>query len=169
MTAMLKTEKVVKGRQVRRLANPREIVDYNFDFAARSLGLMTRSKGFSRSPSGRSKSPSAWTMAPSKSSRAAACSTKELAGPFKGGIRYRPDLNQHGVRALAEAITMGGSCFEVHCNHSVSQRISKSRPAIQKLRGAPLHRWQSPQDGLSSSPRKSHKSAPSRPSQRRYA
>lgn len=39
MTVMLKTETLIEKMQIHRVANPHEIVDYNFDLAASSLGL----------------------------------------------------------------------------------------------------------------------------------
>ena len=50
MTVMLKTETLIEKKQVHRVANPREIVDYNFDLAASSLGLSESQRRLLKEP-----------------------------------------------------------------------------------------------------------------------
>ena len=50
MTVMLKTETLMEREQIHHLANPREIVDYNFDLAASSLGLSESQRRLLKEP-----------------------------------------------------------------------------------------------------------------------
>ncbi|MBS1842088.1 MAG: glutamate dehydrogenase [Acidobacteria bacterium] len=109
------------------LANPREIVDYNFDVAARSLGLSESQKGLLKEPFReiKVKLPVRMDDGTVRIFQGYRVQHNGARGPFKGGIRYSPDVNEHEVRALAEAMTwktalanipFGGAKGGVNCD-----------------------------------------------------
>lgn len=107
MTVMLKTETLIERKQDHRLANPREIVDYNFDRAASSLGLSESQRRLLKEPFREMtvKVPVRMDDGSLQIFQGYRVQHNGARGPFKGGIRYSPDVNQAEVRALAEVMT----------------------------------------------------------------
>lgn len=127
MTLMLKTETLVELEQDHRLANPREIVDYNFDLAASSLGLSESQRRLLKEPFREIsvKVPVRMDDGSLQIFQGYRVQHNGARGPFNGGIRYSPNLNQTEVRAMAEVMTwktaladipFGGAKGGVNCD-----------------------------------------------------
>jgi glutamate dehydrogenase (NAD(P)+) len=127
MTVMLKTETLMPGEQIHRLANPREIVDYNFDLAAGSLGLSESQRRLLKEPFRvvTVKIPVRMDDGALQIFQGYRVQHNGARGPFKGGIRYSPNVDEAEVRALAEVMTwktaladipFGGAKGGVNCD-----------------------------------------------------
>jgi glutamate dehydrogenase (NAD(P)+) len=127
MTVMLKTETLMEREQINRLANPREIVDYNFDLAASSLGLSESQRRLLKEPFRvvTVKIPVRMDDGALQIFQGYRVQHNGARGPFKGGIRYSPNVDEAEVRALAEVMTwktaladipFGGAKGGVNCD-----------------------------------------------------
>ena len=127
MTVMLKTETLMEREQINRLANPREIVDYNFDLAASSLGLSESQRRLLKEPFRvvTIKIPVRMDDGALQIFQGYRVQHNGARGPFKGGIRYSPNVDEAEVRALAEVMTwktaladipFGGAKGGVNCD-----------------------------------------------------
>lgn len=141
MTVMLKAETLVEAQRIPRQANPREIVDYNFDVAARSVGLNESQKRLLKEPFReiKVKLPVRMDDGTVRIFQGYRVQHNGARGPFKGGIRYSPDVNEHEVRALAEAMTwktalanipFGGAkggvdCDPLHLSQGELERLTR--------------------------------------------
>jgi glutamate dehydrogenase (NAD(P)+) len=114
--------------------NPQAIVDYNFDRAARHLGLNASQRRLLKEPFREVsvKVPVRMDDGTLEIFRGYRVQHNGARGPFKGGIRYSPDVNEDEVRALAEAMTwktaladipFGGAKGGVNCD---PLRLSKA-------------------------------------------
>lgn len=127
MTVMLKTETLIEKEQDHRLANPRETADYNFDRAATSLGLSESQRRLLKEPFREVsvKIPVRMDDGSLQIFQGYRVQHNGARGPFKGGIRYSPNVDQAEVRALAEVMTwktaladipFGGAKGGVNCD-----------------------------------------------------
>jgi glutamate dehydrogenase (NAD(P)+) len=127
MTVMLKTETLMPRKQIHRLTNPREIVDYNFDLAAGSLGLSESHRRLLKEPFRvvTVKIPVRMDDGGLQIFQGYRVQHNGARGPFKGGIRYSPNVDEAEVRALAEVMTwktaladipFGGAKGGVNCD-----------------------------------------------------
>jgi glutamate dehydrogenase (NAD(P)+) len=126
---MIGTALIAEKEQTRRAPNPREIVDYNFDVAARSLGLGESQKRLLKQPfrEVKVKVPVRMDDGTVEIFQGYRVQHNGARGPFKGGIRYSPQVDEAEVRALAEAMTwktalanipFGGAKGGVNCDPS---------------------------------------------------
>jgi glutamate dehydrogenase (NAD(P)+) len=122
-----------RGLETREM-NPQAIVDYNFDRAARHLGLNASQRRLLKEPFREVsvKVPVRMDDGTLEIFRGYRVQHNGARGPFKGGIRYSPDVNEDEVRALAEAMTwktaladipFGGAKGGVNCD---PLRLSKA-------------------------------------------
>lgn len=104
---MLQTALIAEKEQPHRAQNPREVVDYNFDVATRSLGLSESQRRLLKEPfrEVKVKLPVRMDDGTLRVFQGYRVQHNGARGPFKGGIRYSPDVNEDEVRALAEAMT----------------------------------------------------------------
>jgi glutamate dehydrogenase (NAD(P)+) len=107
---MLKTETLMEREQINRLANPREIVDYNFDLAASSLGLSESQRRLLKEPF---RVPVRMDDGALQIFQGYRVQHNGARGPFKGGIRYSPNVDEAEVRALAEVMTWKTALAEI--------------------------------------------------------
>lgn len=109
------------------VANPREIVDRNFDLAAESLGLSKEEKILLKTPFREMKVevPVRMEDGSLKIFVGYRIQHDSARGPAKGGIRYHPAVDEDEMRALAEAMTwktalvntpFGGAKGGVNCD-----------------------------------------------------
>lgn len=128
-TALIAT----RGLETREM-NPQAIVDYNFDRAARHLGLNASQQRLLKEPFREVsvKVPVRMDDGTLEIFRGYRVQHNGARGPFKGGIRFSPDVNEDEVRALAKAMTwktaladipFGGAKGGVNCD---PLRLSKA-------------------------------------------
>jgi glutamate dehydrogenase (NAD(P)+) len=131
---MMQTALIAARGQEAREMNPQAIVDYNFDRAARHLGLNASQRRLLKEPFREVsvKVPVRMDDGTLEIFRGYRVQHNGARGPFKGGIRYSPDVNEDEVRALAEAMTwktaladipFGGAKGGVNCD---PLRLSKA-------------------------------------------
>ena len=131
---MMQTALIAARGQEAREMNPQAIVDYNFDRAARHLGLNASQRRLLKEPFREVsvKVPVRMDDGTLEIFRGYRVQHNGARGPFKGGIRYSPDVNEDEVRALAEAMTwktaladipFGGAKGGVNCD---PLRLSKT-------------------------------------------
>jgi glutamate dehydrogenase (NAD(P)+) len=124
---MMQTALIAARGQEAREMNPQAIVDYNFDRAARHLGLNASQRRLLKEPFREVsvKVPVRMDDGTLEIFRGYRVQHNGARGPFKGGIRYSPDVNEDEVRALAEAMTwktaladipFGGAKGGVNCD-----------------------------------------------------
>jgi glutamate dehydrogenase (NAD(P)+) len=131
---MMQTALIAARGQEAREMNPQAIVDYNFDRAARHLGLNASQRRLLKEPFREVsvKVPVRMDDGTLEIFRGYRVQHNGARGPFKGGIRFSPDVNEDEVRALAEAMTwktaladipFGGAKGGVNCD---PLRLSKA-------------------------------------------
>jgi glutamate dehydrogenase (NAD(P)+) len=131
---MMQTALIAARGQEAREMSPQAIVDYNFDRAARHLGLNASQRRLLKEPFREVsvKVPVRMDDGTLEIFRGYRVQHNGARGPFKGGIRYSPDVNEDEVRALAEAMTwktaladipFGGAKGGVNCD---PLRLSKA-------------------------------------------
>jgi glutamate dehydrogenase (NAD(P)+) len=131
---MMQTALIAARGQEAREMNPQAIVDYNFDRAARHLGLNASQRRLLKEPFREVsvKVPVRMDDGTLEIFRGYRVQHNGARGPFKGGIRYSPDVNEDEVRALAEVMTwktaladipFGGAKGGVNCD---PLRLSKA-------------------------------------------
>ena len=107
--------------------NPTEIVDYNFDRAAQDLGMDEQDRRLLKEPfrEVKVKVPVRMDDGSLKIFEGLRVQHNGARGPFKGGIRYSPRVNEAEIRALAEVMTwktalvnipFGGAKGGVNCD-----------------------------------------------------
>jgi glutamate dehydrogenase (NAD(P)+) len=122
-----------RGLETREM-NPQAIVDYNFDRSARHLGLNASQRRLLKEPFREVsvRVPVRMDDGTLEIFRGYRVQHNGARGPFKGGIRFSPDVNEDEVRALAEAMTwktaladipFGGAKGGVNCD---PLRLSKA-------------------------------------------
>lgn len=118
---------MVETEQIHSEVSPSAIVDYNFDRAARHLGLGEMERRLLKEPFREVsvKVPVRMDDGTLQIFRGYRVQHNGARGPFKGGIRYSPAVNADEVRALAEAMTwktaladipFGGAKGGVNCD-----------------------------------------------------
>jgi glutamate dehydrogenase (NAD(P)+) len=107
--------------------NPNEVVDYNFDRAAQDLGMSEHERRLLKEPfrEVKVKVPVRMDDGSLQIFQGFRVQHNGARGPFKGGIRYSPNVNEAEVRALAEVMTwktalvnipFGGAKGGVNCD-----------------------------------------------------
>ena len=110
-----------------RAPNPKEVVDYNFDRAAQDLGMGEHERRLLKEPfrEVKVKVPLRMDDGSLQIFQGFRVQHNGARGPFKGGIRYSPHVNEAEVRALAEVMTwktapvnipFGGAKGGVNCD-----------------------------------------------------
>lgn len=131
---MMQTALIAATGLETREINPQAIVDYNFDRAARHLELNASQRRLLKEPFREVsvKVPVRMDDGTLEIFRGYRVQHNGARGPFKGGIRFSPDVNEDEVRALAEAMTwktaladipFGGAKGGVNCD---PLRLSKA-------------------------------------------
>jgi glutamate dehydrogenase (NAD(P)+) len=107
--------------------NPTEIVDYNFDRAAQDLGMSEQERRLLKEPFReiKVKVPVRMDDGSLQIFQGFRVQHNGARGPFKGGIRYNPRVDEAEIRALAEVMTwktalvnipFGGAKGGVNCD-----------------------------------------------------
>lgn len=120
-------------------ANPREIVDRNFEMAARRLGLGEEERLLLKTPFREVKVevPVRMDDGSLKVLLGYRVQHSGARGPAKGGIRYSPQVDEDEIRALAEAMTwktalvnipFGGAKGGVNCDP-----LHMSQPELERV------------------------------------
>lgn len=132
---------MVETEQIHSEVSPSAIVDYNFDRAARHLGLGETDRRLLQEPFREVsvKVPVRMDDGTLQIFRGYRVQHNGARGPFKGGIRYSPAVNEDEVRALAETMTWktalanipfggakgGVNCDPLHLSRAELERVTR--------------------------------------------
>ena len=124
---MLNAELIAGTQERVDQVSPNEVVDYNFERAAQDLGMSEQQRRLLKEPfrEVKVKVPVRMDDGSLQIFQGFRVQHNGARGPFKGGIRYSPQVNEAEVRALAEVMTwktalvnipFGGAKGGVNCD-----------------------------------------------------
>lgn len=110
---MVEMELVLEKQKTK--VGPSDVVDFNFDRAAGRLGMTESEKRLLKEPfrEVKVKVPVRMDDGSLAIFQGYRVQHNGARGPFKGGIRYSPEVNEAEVRALAQAMTWKTALLEI--------------------------------------------------------